>query len=543
VKNIVSFLSLPLLTRELLELASRKRTYFIRVAYAVVLFILVLVQSKDLVQSAQTQGLESLGSGAAVFDRLFSWQLLGVFIIMPIITCSAIAHEKERDTLQLLLVTHLGPGTILLEKLLSRVLVMISMLLMSLPMMAYAFSLGGVTETQIMGGMIILVTTTIYVGTFTLMCSSLCSSTVSAFICTILLGLPFMGITSSCVLSMLGHGWQDNAFVGTAISQLFYSVLFFVIALAFLVEKAMQPPKNLILEMFRGLDRFFTELNQSTTGGIVLVSDKNTLPRDEPIVWRETQKKSLGTFRYLVRILVVVELPTVMILLNADYSFSSQRGVPMVMVLWTIGIIMVTAKVASIISGERSRQTLDVLLTTPLPSKYIIIQHLKGVRRLKWVLQLPLVTVMVFRVYWNNFGEPILLYCVGTSFAIFVFFELCAWASMWIGLAIKSQMKALLLATGFMFGLALLPIMLTGWEVIESNSSHLAFAAFSPVVLIRQLEIGHGTWGLIIGNVFVYVGLLSLIRWWCLRNADRWLGRCDDDTQEIPEEGSLGLLS
>ena len=191
-KDSSSKFGLPLLARELVEQAARKRTYVIRIGYAVTLFILVLMQPQDAISSGQ-QGLQALGAGAGVFDRLFSWQLLGVFVIMPIITCSAIAHEKERDTLQLLLVTHLRPATILLEKLLSRVLVMSSMLVMSLPMMAYAFSLGGVTENQIYGGMFILLTTTVYVGSFTLMCSSLCSSTVSAFICTILLGLPSLG--------------------------------------------------------------------------------------------------------------------------------------------------------------------------------------------------------------------------------------------------------------------------------------------------------------------------------------------------------------
>ena len=539
-KNASSRFGLPLLTRELIELAARKRTYFIRVAYATVLFLIVLVQSADLMQMTQQAGLQSLGSGATVFGRLFSWQLLGVFIIMPIITCSAIAHEKERDTLQLLLVTHLGPVTILLEKLLSRVLVMISMLVMSLPMMAYAFSLGGITEGQILGGMIILITTTIYVGTFTLMCSSLCSSTVSAFICTIALGLPFMGITSSCVLSMLTRGWDASAFVGTAISQLCFSVLFFVISLAFLVERAMQPPRNVILQMFRRLDRFFTELNERTTGGVVLVRDKNTLPHDEPIVWRETHKKSLGTFRYLVRILVVIELPTILILLHNNYQFSEDRGVALVMVLWGISMLMVTARVASIVSGERSRQTLDVLLTTPMTSQQIIRQHIQGTRRLKWVLQLPLLTVLCFRIYWNPFDERLAVYAIGTLFALFVFFELCSWLSMLIGLAVRSQMKALLLSTAVVFGLALGPVLLSKgevlhWSVRESNVNRQIAAGtlcvVTPTNLLYQLETGRATPGLLCAHWIFYGLLLWGVRTICFRGADHWLGRCD--TREV----------
>ncbi len=45
------------------------------------------------------------------------------------------------------------------------------------------------------------------------------------------------------------------------------------------------------------------------TGGIVLIRDRDLLPKRHPVRWRETQKKSLGTFRYLFRVFVAVEAP------------------------------------------------------------------------------------------------------------------------------------------------------------------------------------------------------------------------------------------
>ena len=41
----------------------------------------------------------------------------------------------------------------------------------------------------------------------------------------------------------------------------------------------------------------------------MLVRDQGFLPKRAPIHWRETRKKSLGTFRYLFRVLVVLEFP------------------------------------------------------------------------------------------------------------------------------------------------------------------------------------------------------------------------------------------
>ena len=363
-------------------------------------------------------------------------------------------------------------------------------------------------------------------------------------------GVAFIGLTSSCMLSSVTRGWEDNAFIGTAISQIFYSVLFFVIALAFLVERAMQPPRNILLQVFRGIDRFFTDLNENTTGGIVLVRDRDTLPNNEPIVWRETQKKSLGTFRYLVRILVVIELPTVLILSLTDFRFQGRRLGTMVMFLWTIAIVLVTTKVASIVSGERGRQTLDVLLTTPLTSREVIIQHMKGVQRLKWVLRLPLLTVVGFRVYWNPFDAAMMAYVVGTAVALFIFFELCGWISMLIGLAVKSQMKALVLSVVVVFGASLVPVILTRGSLLqlsgqgtEANFGAIVYSLMSPVTLIQFLERGAASFAMIFAHAIFYGAILFAVRWFCLHNADQWLGRCDDNNYIEPEASSPPLIA
>ena len=41
----------------------------------------------------------------------------------------------------------------------------------------------------------------------------------------------------------------------------------------------------------------------------MLVRDSNPLPEDDPVAWHETNKKSLGTFRYLLRVLILLEVP------------------------------------------------------------------------------------------------------------------------------------------------------------------------------------------------------------------------------------------
>lgn len=86
---------LPLLRRELSELSARRRTYVFRVLSAVV------------------------------------------------IVAGVITMEKERKTLGLLFVTRPSPLMIVLEKPGSRLLPMLTLLLITFPMLAFAYSLGG----------------------------------------------------------------------------------------------------------------------------------------------------------------------------------------------------------------------------------------------------------------------------------------------------------------------------------------------------------------------------------------------------------------
>src|SRR5262249_48509229 len=130
---------LPLLAKELIEQSTRKRTYVVRVVYAMLLFTAAWLLFYDVVQVGTTSPLANLGSGRRMFEVLMKLQFAGIYLVMPAVTCGVIAHEKERNTLALLFLTKLGPWTILLEKLCSRLVPMCGFLLMSLPLLAYAY--------------------------------------------------------------------------------------------------------------------------------------------------------------------------------------------------------------------------------------------------------------------------------------------------------------------------------------------------------------------------------------------------------------------
>ena len=132
--KIVNRIGLPLLTKEMLEQAARKRTDVLRAAFAAAM-VLVLAIGVVEVRTAGG-GLGIPGRGRELFDALVGVQFFGIYAIIPGIAAGAISVEKERNTLQLLLLTKLGPWTIIFEKLLSRLVPVLMLLLTAVPVMA-----------------------------------------------------------------------------------------------------------------------------------------------------------------------------------------------------------------------------------------------------------------------------------------------------------------------------------------------------------------------------------------------------------------------
>ena len=130
----------PLLTKDLLEQAQRRRTYVMRAIEAFLLYVFVLVIAFEHFARAKWNFFELLGAGKEILESVFIVTAWGIYLILPAMTCGAIAGERERETWQLLLVTRLGKRTILLEKYFSRVVAALSFLVLTIPIMVVRLS-------------------------------------------------------------------------------------------------------------------------------------------------------------------------------------------------------------------------------------------------------------------------------------------------------------------------------------------------------------------------------------------------------------------
>lgn len=588
---------LPLLGKELTEQAARRRTYVIRVVYAVLLFTAACLLFHEELRTARSSPMAALGRGRKMFEAIMGLQFAGVYLFMPALASGVIASEKEHNSLMLLFLTRLGPWTILFEKLLSRVLPMCCFLLMSLPLLAYAYSMGGVTQNALWGGIWMLLVAVIQTATLGLMCSAYYRTTVGAFVGSYLLGVlmcygpvflavPFLMGGPGNVGRMLAFPFflpalyfsrtaAGSAGLATAIASsiptVLLSGLMLLLARRYLVQRAFLPSRNVLLNLFRNLDRFFTRLNDNrVTRNIVVIRPTSSLPAWTPIAWRETAKRSLGQARYLIRILVAVEAPVAIMcaytLLHADRG-SLQGVTGMLFVVWILAVLIVAVQSASLIAGERSHQTLDVLCVAPIAGREILLQKFRGVQRVMIVLLVPFLTIFLLEGSWRaalNRGyrseqfssAPLYLTCALLSVGIYL--PLAAWLSFLIGLKLKTQGRAILAAVGALVAWCVLPLVFVMMPLsilagpVEFGAFATFFSLFSPASIVVYNEWNaldrfmYFSWFAVLLNFAGYGYALYRVRGACLANADRWLERADyvESGSTLPvsvQEANMGI--
>jgi ABC-type transport system involved in multi-copper enzyme maturation permease subunit len=107
-----------------------------------------IVYDVDIASSGNIVGLGS--TGAEVFRALAGVVMATVALVVPGLVGPTISGERERQTLDLLLVTPLGPGRIVLGKLFSALAFVVLLVIACVPLFSVAFLLGGVSLSEVL---------------------------------------------------------------------------------------------------------------------------------------------------------------------------------------------------------------------------------------------------------------------------------------------------------------------------------------------------------------------------------------------------------
>ncbi|PWK12836.1 ABC transporter permease [Tumebacillus permanentifrigoris] len=168
------------------------------------------------------------GESKELFMMLAVLQLILIAFVAPGLTAGTISGERERQTLNILLTTHLSPAKIVLSKLTSSLAFSMLLVFATLPVYAIVFLYGGISPSQLVGVFAMYLMAMLLFGSVGIFCSAWFKrtgvSTVVAYGVTMLL----LGGTALVSVFILQYISMHSAQLG---NQAQYPEVFFWAAL------------------------------------------------------------------------------------------------------------------------------------------------------------------------------------------------------------------------------------------------------------------------------------------------------------------------
>lgn len=431
----------PILVRVVHGASRRQRHLWLRFGYLAALAAVVLwLQIPSADESASLTELAK--SASQTFRYAATTQLLLMCFLAPVFTASAITQERDAQTFNILISTPLTSGQIVLGTLMSRLYFVIILLLAGLPIFYMTMIYGGVTSPQIVQSFALSASTAILTGALAIFIAMIgvgTRRTIFSFylmIALYLLAVYLFGrwdrtwvAASAPNLDGVRMSWltplhpflalevalnlinapsyaalpEYNSLARYALSHpsavyvtwtLALSLMLIVISMVF-VRRGIKTGEPTFISVF--LDRF----RRRTTG------ERTRPPRNvwhNPVAWREACTRAAGG-RFLRWAIVAGGLTASIIILvyylRGDLKASEvpQWLAGVTMIQFALAIIIAANTAATSITKEKESKTMELLMTTPLTSSYILWGKLRGL--VSFVLPLlisPVVSLLLFAV-------------------------------------------------------------------------------------------------------------------------------------------------
>ncbi len=411
----------PVLQRELLVNLRMTRAFVLLFAYIALLGLVVYVAWP----SQQRLDLTSKPKEAEQLVNLF---FLGQYILMSLMAPSfaggSITGEKERRTYEMLLASPMRPQAIVLGKLLASLCHLAVLVFASLPIVMLCLPLGGVSPWEVLATYLAMAASVTTFGMICLTASSYFTRTIAALVVSYLIILPMalFGVLFYTVTLAEGFyalseeaGWYRLVILGGVFPVACIVVCAFLLIAT---SRRLLHPPDVGSEAKDVVD---PELEQKTAVGMVIRSDqfpdklfappKRTdlmADRINPVYDKEMRSELFGQGTLMLRL--VIQLSMFLALpLMAVCLYMVPRLAP-----WYTGYVLVFNMLvgpvfaAGSITGERERQTLELLLTTTVSPWQILWGKLLSSLRISSVLTSFLVWPLLLAcllppwTYWHD---------------------------------------------------------------------------------------------------------------------------------------------
>ncbi len=190
------FFSNPLIVKEMRERFRSHRSFWILGVYLFVMGAILL----GFLYITEMNSFLAPGENRELFLMIAVIQYAMICFIAPALSAGTISGERERQTLHVLLTTHLSPGRIIVSKLVTSLAFIFLTVVASLPLYSFVFLYGGISPQQLFTFVLFLAINIIFLGALGLFCSTWIKrtgvSTITAY------GLAFFFVVGTGLLCL-----------------------------------------------------------------------------------------------------------------------------------------------------------------------------------------------------------------------------------------------------------------------------------------------------------------------------------------------------
>jgi hypothetical protein len=480
----------PVFTRELATAPRRLRFYVARAVYVAGLMALVATAWLLLTGTQEVRNVGDMARfGATLFQILAPLQLALVLFFAPVLTASAVAQEKDRRTLVLLLMTNLSNAELVLGKLFAGVLQVLVLLAAAAPLYFLIALFGGISYGQICWVYAVTATTVVVAGSLG---STLALWREKTFqtLALVFLALVFWLAVGEVLVACGASGlrWQgiSAATWGSALSPwravliaarpdlvhggalpCFGSPLTLFLAVSALVTLAANavaiwrvriwnPSREI---QFRPAE--YEDLFQRTVGtsGQPEVSSPRTIASphaapgksrevwDNPILWRESRTWAYGRKVLVIRLAYIALAALSAVALRA--TIGAGGSIPLALgPLVVLSLMLVNALAVTSITTERDLGALDLLLVTDVTPPEFIFGKLGGIF---YVAKEMVVLPLAFCLYLWLAGAVTLENLVYIGLSLAVIYAFVAMLGIHTGITYVNSRNAVAVSLGTLF--------------------------------------------------------------------------------------------
>ena len=527
----------PILVRVVYGASRRPRHLWLRVGYLSALLLTVLF-SLFFSMSGESNSLAELSKGASrTFEFAATMQLGLMCFLAPVFTAGAITQERDAQTFNILLSTPLTSAQIVFGSLMSRLYFVILLLIAGLPIFLMTMAYGGVTTPQVFESFALCAATAVLTGAlaiFVAMTRVGTRGTIFSFY--LMIGLYLLGVY---LVGQWDKTWVASSAPNVANQRMSWlTPLHPFLAMDVALNRVHPPPyvrggpglaiwrwalsfpsaayvvwTTLLALTLTLLSMFFVrrgaKIGEPTRVGMIMQAvtrrsrdNRTRVPRHvwaNPVAWREAKTRAGGgaVLRWTLILTGIVGLCALLIMhLSGELPAQDVRGwlARLIVVQFGIAVIIATNTAATSMTKERESKTMDMLLTTPLTSRYILFGKLRGlVSFASPLIMAPVAFLLLFGLIglgWDKEPPAVWIETGVLLAALMIIYTACACVvGLRISLVSRKNVTAVMYSVGLIIGLFGAASML-GFAIVSSSGGKefgAFLAPFTPFTAIAYL--------------------------------------------------------